>query len=596
MKQRRQKAARERHAKNSGAGKRGAGKRGTGKKGAVEFKRDRLVPFLNMEHPAAKALLQEGVWVSPEPIVSDEELTKLRNEFEARTRDWPNITKSLGVHAICKNDAASQVARPIRDIIAERFFHPLYKGVPLQAGQDTFSSDFIAPEEKGGNHFSFNKIFTLADGTPWVPKTPAEFELYYKTSWAHFDQRLAKKGFQCVQAAINLSDEVMTKEDVCFVAMPKSHLFREQLAKEFPELEKVNKDWVKLTPAQLVRLEQLTGHKLTAFTVPPGHVFAWRSDVLHCNELADKLYFVQPIPDPKDPTKVVFKRTAALRKKDRYVRKKPKVRKVVYCSCLPAELCDKKAAWNNFVKGLATSHWADVVKPNKAFPGRYHIALRLHKEDSKLPSLELPLPDPVTILPEKAARRYGWMGQQTNRVRKISGDRVLVIHDHPINTTYNCTTDAKWQLSMKEREIQVRQHLGPDFPIPPISDFPALPAKIPAAPIGSSSSSFSSSSSSSRMVPPSPMIGAPVTQAAPKFQIYDISNRVMVYPVSSQVAPQALASMKSTQDPMLPGSPVTRVRKRYDDMPHLEAPGATVNLGTGKVNLETGKVYKRARP
>lgn len=227
--------------------------------------RDCLRPYLT-NTPEAKKVLDpietEGYVVLP-GIFSVEEAD---NEYR-RMWDWiqtvvPSIRRNdpSTWRARGKNDAwpcsqrdmmqlhqAGWVFSDMREAMASRVFETIYGTKALHSSKDGFTLQRPTEEE--------------------MDRSPND----------HYDQGFAKRGLQCIQGSVALTDQ--ENEDGCFLCWPGSHRFHDEMM-DARGPGGAREDFIILNQCERVWLRE-KGIEPKRVPVKRGDVILWRSDLVH---------------------------------------------------------------------------------------------------------------------------------------------------------------------------------------------------------------------------------------------------------------------------------------------------------------------------
>ncbi|KAL2207085.1 phytanoyl-CoA dioxygenase [Sarocladium strictum] len=159
-----------------------------------------------------------------------------------------------------------------------------------------------------------------------------------REKWLHVDQSPHRKGLQCIQGIVNLSES--GPDDGGLTVLPGSHKLTETFFKEHTDPANwTRKDFYRYTPEELSFFTDTHGLKEHKVTASPGDLIIWDSRLIH--------YGAEP--KTIDPSSAEQKST-----------KPATIRTVTYVSYAPASLASEETLRTKrqaFESWLATTHW-----------------------------------------------------------------------------------------------------------------------------------------------------------------------------------------------------------------------------------------------
>ena len=201
-------------------------------------------------------LSERGYAVIPN-ILSSDEVNNIKKEMEDWIESIPNfetIHRSADPHGIFK-------------------FHEA-------GGQRHAWLSRINPRVQAPHKFIWGceELVTSLDGSCYLDQ---RFHKKSK-SWLHTDQAPNKKGLQCVQSLVALTNN----EETSLVVYEKSHLYHEKYFENVEINDKeYNKDWQRIDEETIKLLESTK----KVVKVPAGGMAFWDSRTFHCNQYGNKL-------------------------------------------------------------------------------------------------------------------------------------------------------------------------------------------------------------------------------------------------------------------------------------------------------------------
>ena len=201
--------------------------------------------------------------IAPSNDVDDEANSNNTPLTHTQTMDddpWPHSGFGF-LSDMCQSYRSGWLFSELREKLAERVFEPLYGTRQLHSSKEGFT---------------FHRPTTDTRHPLWKRRPPQVCGKPISHAGAHFDQRAAHTGLQCIQSSTALLDQ--TVNDGCFQCWPGSHREHARMTRD---IWRGRSDWVPLTDEEVLDLER-RGYTPRRVPVQRGDVILWRSDLVHC--------------------------------------------------------------------------------------------------------------------------------------------------------------------------------------------------------------------------------------------------------------------------------------------------------------------------